>query len=52
MDFEGLCMSYENVVYDDRVVLDESINIAVKGFLTYEYDHDCYRYFSHMDSHW
>jgi len=45
-------MSYENDVYDDRVLLDESINVVVKALLTYKYDHDCERYFSHMDSHW
>jgi len=31
MNFEGLCMSYENDVYDDRVLLNKSINVVVKG---------------------
>ena len=30
-------MSYENDVYDYMMILNESINIVVKEFLTYEY---------------
>lgn len=51
-DFWRLCMSYENNVYDDRVILDESININVKCSFTYKYDYDCERYFWHMISRW
>lgn len=50
--WEKWCMSDENDVYDDRVIFYESINVILKVFLTYEYDHDCEWYFSHMDSHW
>lgn len=45
-------MSYKNNVNEDIVILNESINVVVKCFLTQEYDRDCERYFSHVDPYW
>lgn len=42
----------KNIESDHEKHLKELINIIVKFFLTYFYDHDCERYLSHMNSHW
>lgn len=43
MNLARLCLYYENDVYDNRVFLDEIINVVVKGFLIYEYDHELWK---------
>lgn len=42
----------KDIESDHEKHLKELINIIVKFFITYFYDHDCERYLSHMNSHW
>ena len=44
MNLEGTCMSYENYVYNGRVLRDETINFSVKGLFIHEYSHHCEMY--------